>query len=461
MARGKRNDGTRAPNGASSIYRGKDGKWHGRVTMGVRDDGRPDRRHVQGQTEAEVTTKVRKLERARDDGRKVGTARAWTVEKWLTHWLDHIAAPSVRPKTLAGYRTAVHHHLNPGIGAHRMDRIQAEHIERLYRKLSAKGLKPATVHQAHRTLRTALNEAMRRGHIAHNPVLIAKAPRQVEQEIDPFTVEEAQRILKETEQRRNGVRFALALTLGLRQGEALGLQWRDVDLQAGTLTIRRAIQRLVWQHGCDDPRACARPHHKEKPCKQGCKRHSRQCPPPCPDDCMRHARHCPQRRGGGLVVTETKSQAGRRTVGMPQPLVRALADHRRSQEKERETAGDLWQEGDWLFTQPNGKPVDPRRDYAEWLALLKAARVRPARLHDARHTAATMLLVLKVPTRAVMDVMGWSQASMTARYQHVPTEVLNGIASQVGGLLWNSTDGDGDDGDDGAAAFRSPHSKDN
>lgn len=59
-----------------------------------------------------------------------------------------------------------------------------------------------------------------------------------------------------------------------------------------------------------------------------------------------------------------------------------------------------------------------------------------ARLHDARHAAATMLLVLKVPTRAVMDVMGWSQASIAARYQHVPIEVLNGIAAQVGSLLW-------------------------
>jgi hypothetical protein len=91
-----------------------------------------------------------------------------------------------------------------------------------------------------------------------------------------------------------------------------------------------------------------------------------------------------------------------------------------------------------MFAQPNGKPIDPRADYAEWRDLLKEAKVRPARLHDARHTAATMLLVLKVLTRAVMNVMGWSQASMAGRYQHVPVEVLTGIAGQTGGLLWES-----------------------
>jgi integrase len=92
-----------------------------------------------------------------------------------------------------------------------------------------------------------------------------------------------------------------------------------------------------------------------------------------------------------------------------------------------------------VFPQPTGRPTDPRADYEDWRILLREAGVRPARLHDARHTAATMLLVLKVPNRAVMDVMGWSDASMTGRYQHVPAEVLTSIAEQMGGLLWKPT----------------------
>jgi integrase len=402
----KRVEGTRAPNGAASIYFGGDGRWHGRVTMGRRDDGRPDRRHVSASSEADVRRKVRDLERDRDAGRLSRPGRAMTVEAWLTHWLDNIATPSVRPKTLAGYRTAVRQHLIPGIGQHATDRLQPEHIEKLHAKPLAKGLKPATVHQVHRTLRTALNEAVRRGQVARNPATLAKPPRVVEEEIQPFTVTEAQRILAAAAGRRNGARFALALALGLRQGEALGLQWRDVDLDHGTLTIRRAVQRLVWQHGCGG--TCGR--------KRGA--------------------DCPSRHGGGLVVAETKSRSGRRVVGLPAELVAALQGHRSAQDAERELAADLWHGGGWVFAQPTGKPVDPRADYAEWQALLKAAGVRPARLHDARHTAATMLLVLKVPTRAVMDVMGWSQVSMTSRYQHVPGEVLRDIACMVGGLLW-------------------------
>ena len=104
-----------------------------------------------------------------------------------------------------------------------------------------------------------------------------------------------------------------------------------------------------------------------------------------------------------------KSRAGKRTVGIPGPLLRALREHKAAQDREREHAAELWQEGGWVFTQPNGRPIDPRADHDEWKALLKSAGVRDARLHDARHTAATMLLVLGVPTRAVMELMGWSK----------------------------------------------------
>ncbi|HEY9411437.1 MAG TPA: site-specific integrase [Jiangellaceae bacterium] len=406
MPRKKRAEGTRAPNMAATIYLGKDGRWHGRVTMGVHDNGTPDRRHVSAKTEGDVRDKIRDLEKDRDAGRIKRPGRAWTVEKWLTHWLDNIAAHSVRPKTLAGYQTAIRRHLIPGLGAHRTDRLQPEHLERFYAKLSASGLRPATVHQIHRTLRTALNEAMRRGQMVRNPASVAKSPRLVEEEIDPLTVDEARAVLDVAHGKRNGVRFALALAVGLRQGEALGLKWRDVDPASGTLTIRRALQRHTWQHGCGG--ACGRTRGTD----------------------------CPKRHGGGLAEVPTKSRAGRRVVGVPRPLMDALDDHRKAQGKERETAADLWEDGDWVFAQPTGRPIDPRVDYAEWRRLLKEAGVRPARLHDARHTAATMLLVLKVPTRAVMDVMGWSQASMATRYQHVPAEVLRGIADQMGGLLW-------------------------
>ncbi|WP_368666335.1 tyrosine-type recombinase/integrase [Micromonospora sp. BL4] len=116
-----------------------------------------------------------------------------------------------------------------------------------------------------------------------------------------------------------------------------------------------------------------------------------------------------------------------------------LRKHRDEQGQERVNAVQLWEGGTWLFATPTGGPVNPRTDYDEWKRLLKLAGLRDGRLHDARHTAATVLLILGVAERAVMSIMGWSNSTMTARYQHLTTQVRRDIARQVGGPLWNAT----------------------
>ena len=145
---------------------------------------------------------------------------------------------------------------------------------------------------------------------------------------------------------------------------------------------------------------------------------------------------CPARHSGGLVIVEPKSRAGRRVVSLPSPVARALLAHEDAQAEERAHAANLWREQGWVFAQPTGTPIDPRADYGEWKELLAAASVREARLHDARHTAATFLLVLGVSDRTAMDVMGWSKADMAKRYMHVPDELRRSVAKQVGELLW-------------------------
>ena len=90
----------------------------------------------------------------------------------------------------------------------------------------------------------------------------------------------------------------------------------------------------------------------------------------------------------------------------------------------------------WVFTNKLGQPVVPNTDYHAWKALLRRASVRDARLHDARHTAATVLLVLGVPERLVMEIMGWSTTGIAARYQHVTDPIRQEVAARVGGLLW-------------------------
>ena len=289
----------------------------------------------------------------------------------------------MRYKPYVGYRTAVYRHLIPGLGAHRIDRIQPEHFEKLYARMQDSGLKPGTAHQVHRTARTAFGEASKRGYITRNPVALAKPPRVEDTEVDPFEAEELDRILTLALAKRNGVRFVIALALGLRQGEALGLKWTRLHEPSKTLEIMKGLRRRTWTHGCDNPHACGARYHKTKPCPDGCKRHKRACPPPCPPDCTSHARWCPKRHGGGLVEVEVKSRAGRRGIALPDELFRLIIEHRRLQDREREHAGTQWHEDGWMFAQPNGKPLDPRREEYHWKALLEEAGVREARLHDA------------------------------------------------------------------------------
>ncbi|MFD9456236.1 tyrosine-type recombinase/integrase [Streptomyces sp. NPDC059985] len=401
------NKRTRQPNGRSSIYLGKDGKWHGRVTVGVRDDGSPDRRHVERKTRAEVTLAVRKLEKEREAKTVRKPGKAMTVKAWLTHWIENVAPLGVNDNTMVGYGVAVRKHLIPGLGAHRLDKLTPEQIEIFYAKMQANGSKPATAHQVHRTFRTSLNEAVRRGHLGKNPVQLAKAPKTGDYEAEPYTVKEVQRLLEVSGRQRNSARWAVALALGLRQGEALALQWDDVDLEGGFLVVRRSRHRPQYAHGCSTP-------------------------------CGRKAGYCPEKRRTNPETSVTKSRAGRRAVGLPEQLVDLLRAHRKAQDAEREAVGKRWVEGDWVFPDEHGRSPSHRRDWAEWKALLVEARVRDGRLHDARHTAATVLLILGVPERAVMGLMGWSTTAMAARYQHMVDAVRTDVARQVDGLIWES-----------------------
>lgn len=267
------------------------------------------------------------------------------------------------------------------------------------------GAKPATAHQVHRTVRSALGEALRRGHLGRNPAQIVRPPRIQQELVEPFTLQEVQQVLSAAKERRNGARWAIALALGLRQGEALALRWDDIDLEAKSLRVRATRLRPAYAHGCEG-------------------------------ECGKAAGYCPQRPQTNAITGATKSAAGNRVVGLPDALVTLLKEHRREQLLERIHAGSLWQEGGWVFTTLLGRPIAPNSDYHEWRALLERADVRHARLHDARHTAATVLLVLGVPERTVMSIMGWSSTSMAARYQHVTDPIRREVPNRVGGLLF-------------------------
>jgi len=361
-------------------------------------------------TQAEVVREVRALERQRDEGAKVPAGRSPRLETWLADWLK-ASALRVRSSTMYGYTTDVQRHIVPAIGKHRIADLEPEHIEYLYTVLLAKGLNVGTVLHVRTTLNKALNDAVRRRRLPRNPVALAHTPRYDAPEIEPLTVSEARNLVAAAHDEPNGVAFMLAISLGLRRGEVLGLAWDDVDLDAGRLMVRRQLERRRWRHGCADPERC-----DERPS------------------------HCPEREGGGVMLAELKTRQSRRTLPLPPPLVEALRQHRQQQRRARIHAGTVWEDCGLVFTTVTGRPIDPRDHSLHWTTFLEGAGVRPARLHDARHTAATLLLVQGVDQRVVMGMLGWTSPTMTARYQHVVPELVEEANRRMSELLWGQAE---------------------
>jgi integrase len=380
--------GRRAASGESSIYQDEDGRWHGFVSMGKKENGRRDRRHVSGAKRADVVAKVRAIEAKRDAGMVDAAGRAPTVGEWLDHWLDNIAARKVRARTLESYRSTVRLHLRPGIGHHRLDRLQPEHLERLYAVLADKGLSPASILRAHRVLSRALRVASQRGKVARNVATLVDPPAvRRPQTALPLSAQEARQVMAAAQTRRNAARWTVALASGLRQSEALALRWSDVDLGKGTLSVRRGLHRVS---------------------------------------------------GRGLVYEEPKADRSRRTLALPAPLVEALRAHRAAQREERIAAGPLWEDHDLVFAQPNGRPIERKSDWRAWKTLLREAGVREIRLHDGRHTAATLLLAEGVHPRVVMEVLGHAQMRTTTdTYSHVLPALGRDAADRMGRALWD------------------------
>ncbi|WP_448642951.1 site-specific integrase [Geodermatophilus sp. URMC 63] len=176
------------------------------------------------------------------------------------------------------------------------------------------------------------------------------------------------------------------MAVGLRQSEALALRWSDVDLDNGTLSVRRRLHRVSGQ---------------------------------------------------GLVYEEPKADRSRRNLALPAQLVDALRAHRAIQREERIAAGSLWQDHDLLFAQPNGRPIERTSDWRAWKALLHQAGVREVRLHDGRHTAATLLLSEGVHPRVVMEVLGHAQMRTTTDiYSYVMPALGRDAADRMGSALW-------------------------
>lgn len=312
------------------------------------------------------------------------TNRVPTVAEYLEYWLHQAVKPRVRPLTFAGYSVNVRKHLVPTLGKIRLDRLTPQDVQQMINGRLADGFSPKTVTYMHQVLRTALELARRWEIIDRNVASLVDPPRRVRASIRPLDPAQARAFLQSVRGNRLEALFSVALALGLRQGEALGLQWEDVDVARGVLRIRNQLQRI----------------------------------------------------DGRLTLVEPKTERSRRTLVVPPTILENLREHEKRQAAERQWAGSKWTENGMVFTNLSGGPLQARNVIREFHKALKAAGLKRIRFHDLRHSCATLLLVQHVPARVVMEVLGHSEIGTTMdTYSHIVPELQHEAADRVEAIL--------------------------
>lgn len=229
----------RRTKGEGSMFQRADGRWVGVVDLGW-VGGKRVRRTVSARTLRELRPKFRDLKARLDGGT---TDEDLTVEAWFTLWLDTIASRRVRPRTLATYRGYVRTWVVPYLGRHRLSRLRAEHVEAMYDAMREAGRSDATVRQVHAILKRSLTDAVQRRRLDRSPVDVVTPPKVGKGRHAHLVAADAKKVLVAARgDTRALARVTVAILLGLRQSEALGLRW--TDLVGGGLVVERGVQRL-------------------------------------------------------------------------------------------------------------------------------------------------------------------------------------------------------------------------
>ena len=236
--------------GEGGFYQRADGVWIGVVDLGWHN-GKRIRKTVSGKTKKIVQEKFVTLKKEIDKG--VILSGEVTVEEWLAHWLKYIARERVRERTLQGYESYINYWIVPYLGKYRLDKLKEDHIRSLYRVMKDEGKSDATRRQCHAILRRALVVAEREGRIVRNPAAMMDAPPASVNHRTPLSLEQAKQVIASLDNDPMAARWLAALLLGLRQGEALGLKWEDIDFLAGTIKIKRSLATMVGKGRVETP----------------------------------------------------------------------------------------------------------------------------------------------------------------------------------------------------------------
>jgi integrase len=334
---------------------------------------------------------LRELSAAVDEGRYVERSTT-TVGDYLDEWLE-IVQPRLRPTSWNSYRQAVAH-IKGRVGAVPLQSLVPLEVENLYKELLAtrgrqgRPLSPKTVRGVHVVLRKALADAERLGLVVRNAAAAAKPPVPSKHEHTTWTTQQLARFLRSLEDERLAAAFVLLATTGMRRGEALGLRWSDVNLDAGRVSIVQTITTV-----------------RDK-----------------------------------MVISPPKTARSRRLVSLDPETVAALRDHRRRQNEERLRAGEAWSDdGNFVFTNEIGEPVHPSALSRLFVAYMRRAGLPAIRLHDLRHTYATVALGAGVHPKVVSERLGHATIAVTLDlYSHVTPAIDAEAAALVASKIFGS-----------------------
>lgn len=372
-------------NGEGSISRRKSGGWMAQYAV-YTAEGRK-RRTIYGKTRAEVAASLSKALAAREGG-IVFDAGSLKVGEYLKGWLKDSVRDTVKNSTYSSYTTLVEKHAVPALGSIKLKALTTTHVRRLLREKLDAGLSARTVQYLRFVLRKALDQAVTDGLIPRNPVSGTKSPQVKREEIQPLALEQARTFLQAAQDAGDPLHalYVLALHCGLRQGEMFALKWEDIDLEAGTLQVRRGLAGV---------------------------------------------------KDGQPLFTTPKTAKSRRRVRLGKGAVVALKAHRKHQLEQRMRLAGLWEDHGLVFTTDVGTPLDRhnvcRRSFKP---LLKRAGLPEVRFHDLRHTCATTLLQLGQHPKMVQELLGHSTIAITLdTYSHVLPGMDDGIADAMDDAL--------------------------
>lgn len=287
---------SRRGNGEGTIWKKPDGRWCGAV-YALTTKGTRKRVYVYGRTRDEAREKLTALQRDLDRGVRV-PAENWTVERYLTHWLETVVKPHKAPKTHQGYELVVRRHIVPVLGRKRLRSLSVPDVRNLVDRLRDQGMGTRGIQQTHAVLRNALQSAMRDELVMRNVAKLVQVKTPRYEVGRGLTVKQARTLLQQTKSDRLHALYVLAIYLGLRRGEVLALRWSNVDLDQEFLQVTHTLQRV----------------------------------------------------DGELRFQPPKTRTSRRTVPLPKPCVDALKAHKAAQAEERLAVGPKWCDEDMVRT---------------------------------------------------------------------------------------------------------------